>query len=129
MAYELYPKDRKYTKEHEWAYKEGDLIVVGITWYAQSKLKDIVYVELPKVGNKIKKDETLAVIESVKTASDVYSPVSGEIVEINKELEKNPELINKDPYNKGWIAKIKPSNLEKEWEELLDSEEYQKLIT
>ena len=128
MAYELYPKDRKYTKEHEWAYKEGNLIVVGITWYAQSKLKDIVYVELPKVGNKIKKDETLAVIESVKTASDVYSPVSGEIVEVNKELERNPELINKDPYNKGWIAKIKPSNLEKEWEELLDSEEYQKLI-
>jgi len=122
------PIDRKYTKDHEWALREGDIVVVGITWYAQSKLKDIVFVDLPKVGKKVNKSEPVAVVESVKTASDIYSPLSGEIIEVNKELETSPELINKDPYNKGWIFKIKPSNLEKEWNELLDAKDYEKLI-
>jgi glycine cleavage system H protein len=124
-----HPTDRRYTKDHEWAYRENGLIIVGITWYAQSKLKDIVYVELPKVGRKVNKGEAIAVVESVKTAADVYSPVSGEIVEVNKELESKPELINQDPYGKGWIAKIKPSNLEKEWDELLEASNYVKLIS
>jgi glycine cleavage system H protein len=92
-------------------------------------LKDIVYVELPKVGRKVNKGEAIAVVESVKTAADIYSPVSGEIVEVNRELESKPELINQDPYGKGWIAKIKPSNLEKEWNELLEANNYVKLIS
>ncbi|MFP3190050.1 MAG: glycine cleavage system protein GcvH [Thermoproteota archaeon] len=121
------PTDRKYTKDHEWALVQGDLVVVGITWYAQSKLKDVVFVELPKVGKKVNKSEAVAVVESVKTAADVYAPVSGTIVEVNKELETNPEFINKDPYGKGWMFKIKPTNLEKEWQELLDASEYEKL--
>lgn len=121
------PNDRKYTKDHEWALIQGDLVVVGITWYAQSKLKDIVFVELPKVGKKVNKSEAVAVVESVKTASDVYSPLSGTIVEVNKDLETSPELINKDPYGKGWMFKIKPTDLEKEWKELLDASEYEKL--
>ncbi|HLI45636.1 MAG TPA: glycine cleavage system protein GcvH [Geobacterales bacterium] len=124
----LYPKDRKYTKEHEWALLEKDVAIVGITWYAQSKMKDIVYIELPKLGKKVKKGEVLAVIESVKTASDVYSPVSGEVIEVNKDLERNPEILNKDPYNKGWIAKIKITDLE-ETKQLLSAEEYQKFVS
>jgi len=125
---DLYPKDRKYTKDHEWALIEKDIAIVGITWYAQSKMKDIVYIELPKVGKKVKKGEVLAVIESVKTASDVYSPLSGEVIEINNELERNPEFINKDPYGKGWIAKLKIFD-EKELEQLLNAEEYEKLVS
>ena len=123
-----YPKDRKYTKEHEWALLEKGIAIVGITWYAQSKLKDIVYVELPKVGKKIKKGDVLAVAESVKTASDIYAPLSGEVIEVNVNLERNPEIINKDPYGEGWIAKIKIEN-EDEIKELLSAEEYEKLIS
>ncbi|MDT7892229.1 MAG: glycine cleavage system protein GcvH [Thermoproteota archaeon] len=123
-----YPKDRKYTKEHEWALLEKNIAVVGITWYAQSKLKDIVYIELPKVGKKVKKGDVLAVVESVKTASDVYSPLSGEVIEVNVKLERNPELINKDPYGEGWIAKIKIENVD-EIKELLSAEEYEKLVS
>jgi len=123
-----YPKDRKYTKEHEWALLEKGIAIVGITWYAQSKLKDIVYVELPKVGKKIKKGDVLAVVESVKTASDIYAPLSGEVIEVNVKLERNPEIINKDPYGEGWIAKIKIEN-EDEIKELLSAEEYEKLIS
>lgn len=125
---ESYPKDRKYTKEHEWAKFEGDIAIVGITWYAQSKLKDIVFIELPKVGRKVKRGDVIAVVESVKTASDIYSPISGEIVEVNEKLERSPELINKDPYGEGWIAKIKIEN-SKEIDELLSSEEYSRLVS
>ncbi len=125
---ERYPRDRKYTKDHEWAKEEKGLVYVGITWYAQSKLKDIVYIELPKMGKKTNKGEVLAVVESVKTASDVYSPISGEIVGVNEKLERNPELINKDPYGEGWIATIRPSNIN-ELDELLTAEEYEKLVS
>ncbi len=125
---EKFPKDRKYTKEHEWAKEDGGVVYVGITWYAQSKLKDIVYIELPKVGKKVNKGEILAVVESVKTASDIYSPISGEVIEVNEKLERNPELINKDPYGEGWIAKIRPTNIQ-EFDELLSAEEYEKLVS
>lgn len=102
------PADRKYTKEHEWALDRGDgIVTMGITDHAQELLTDIVYVELPKVGKKVKQMETVAVVESVKSVSDVYSPVSGEVIEVNGRLESEPELINKDAFGDGWIARIK----------------------
>ncbi len=102
------PTDRKYTKEHEWALDQGNnVVVMGITDHAQELLTDIVYVELPKVGKKIRQMETVAVVESVKSVSDVYSPVSGEVIEVNQRLENEPELINKDAFGEGWIARIR----------------------
>lgn len=102
------PADRKYTKEHEWAKENGDgTITVGITDHAQELLTDIVFVELPPVGKKVKQMQPLAVVESVKSVSDVYSPVSGEVVEINSVLEAHPELVNQDAFGDGWIAKLK----------------------
>ena len=102
------PTDRKYTKEHEWALDQGNnMVVMGITDHAQELLTDIVYVELPKVGKKVRQMETVAVVESVKSVSDVYSPVSGEVIEVNGRLENEPELINKDAFGEGWIARIK----------------------
>jgi glycine cleavage system H protein len=105
------PADRKYSKEHEWAKDNGDgTVTMGITDYAQEMLTDIVYVELPALGKKVKQMETLAVVESVKSVSDVYSPVSGEVTEVNQILENQPELINQDAFGKGWIAKIRMDN-------------------
>lgn len=102
------PTDRKYTKEHEWALDQGNnVVVMGITDHAQELLTDIVYVELPKVGKKVRQMETVAVVESVKSVSDVYSPVSGEVIEVNQRLENEPELINKDAFGEGWIARIR----------------------
>jgi glycine cleavage system H protein len=102
------PADRKYTKEHEWAKENGDgTITMGITDHAQELLTDIVFVELPPVGKKVKQMQPLAVVESVKSVSDVYSPVSGEVVEINSVLEAHPELVNQDAFGDGWIAKLK----------------------
>jgi len=102
------PADRKYTKEHEWALDRGDgIVTMGITDHAQELLTDIVYVELPKIGKKIKQMEAVAVVESVKSVSDVYSPVSGEVIEVNGRLESEPELINKDAFGDGWIARIR----------------------
>ncbi len=121
------PEELKYSKDHEWVRVEGDIAVVGITDYAQSELGDIVYVELPEVGTKVQKGDTVATVEAVKTAADVYSPVSGEVVEVNSSLEEHAELINKDPYGEGWIVKIKLSNPD-ELGELLSAEEYKKLI-
>ncbi len=121
------PEELKYSKDHEWVRVEGDIAVVGITDYAQSELGDIVYVELPEVGTKVQKGDTVATVEAVKTAADVYSPVSGEVVEVNSALEEHAELINKDPYGEGWIVKIKMSNPD-ELNELLSAEEYKKLI-
>ena len=119
--------DRLYTKEHEWVKIKGNTAIVGITDYAQRELTDIVYVELPNKGILLEAGDILCTVESVKNASDVFSPVSGKVVAINKELEEEPELINKDPYGKGWIAKIeiteKPQGLmsPKEYEEYLKS--------
>ncbi len=117
------PKDRFYTKTHEWALPEGDAVVVGITDYAQEQLGDVVYVELPQVGRKVAKGEAVAVVESVKTASDIYAPVAGVIVAVNEALASTPELINQDPYGEGWIFKLKPEELS-DLDTLLDAEAY-----
>ncbi len=103
----MYPEELRYGKDHEWARDEGDgRVRVGITHYAQQELGDVVFVELPETETTVEKDDGFAVVESVKAVSDIYAPVSGTIVEVNTELETNPELINEDPYGKGWIAVI-----------------------
>lgn len=110
------PNDRRYTKEHEWAKNDGgNTVTMGITDHAQELLTDVVYVELPAVGRKVKKMQPFAVVESVKSVSDIFAPVSGEVLEVNQALEATPELINKDAFGEGWIAKIKmddPSELD-----------------
>lgn len=116
----------KYQETHEWARQEGDLIVCGITDHAQDSLSDVVYVELPEVGATMSKGETFGVVESVKAASDLYMPMSGEIVEINETLEDEPELVNDDPYGQGWMIKFTPSNPD-EWNGLLSGDDYQKI--
>src|ERR671922_1198363 len=101
------PADRRYTTEHEWIKAEGDAYLVGITAFAQDQLGDIVYVELPKVGDRVESGKAFGVIESVKTASDLYAPVSGEVVEVNGELVDAPQSVNDDPYRAGWMIKIR----------------------
>ncbi len=115
--------DFKFTKEHEWVKVEGDIGIIGISDFAQKEFGDIVYVELPSVGEKIKKGDACANIESVKAVDDIYTPISGEIIEVNEELESNPENINKDPNGKGWIIKIKIEN-KKEIENLMNNNQY-----
>ena len=117
------PADRRYTTEHEWIKSEGDHYVVGITAFAQDQLGDIVYVELPKVGDQIEAGKTFGVIESVKTASDLYAPVSGEVVEVNGELTDQPQTVNDDPYQGGWMIKVRPSNAS-DVDQLLTAEQY-----
>ena len=117
----------KYQDTHEWARQEGDLIVCGITDYAQDSLSDVVYVELPETGAVLDKGDIFGVVESVKAASDLYIPMSGEIVEVNDKLEDEPELVNSDPYGEGWMIKFKPSN-PAEWDSLLSGKEYKKVI-
>lgn len=119
--------DRKYTETDEWAKLEGDKIIMGITDYAQKQLRDIVGVELPEIGTEVRKGDELGAVESVKATSDYYSPVSGEIVEVNERLYEEPELINKDPYGEGWLVVIKPHD-PKEYDELLTPEQYAKKI-
>ena len=121
------PENLKYTKEHEWVRVEGDFAYVGITDYAQDELSDIVYVELPQVGKSISKGDVITTLEAVKTVADVYSPVSGEIVEVNEKLADEPGLVNQDPYGEGWIVKIKLSKPE-ELNDLMSAEEYKKVI-
>lgn len=122
-----FPKDLKYTKEHEWVKVEGDSVVVGITDYAQDSLGDVVYVELPQEGGAVSKDEPFGVVESVKAVSDLYSPVSGSVSEVNDSIIDNPEVINEDPYGEAWMIKVDLSNAE-ELDELLSSEDYQQFI-
>ena len=117
------PAELKYTKEHEWIRVEGEEAVVGITDYAQSQLGDIVFVECATVGDALEAGETFGTVEAVKTVSDLYLPVAGEVLEFNEELEGEPELVNKDPYGKGWIVKIKISD-ETELDGLLNADEY-----
>lgn len=117
----------RYLESHEWARQEGDLFVCGISDYAQSTLSDIVYVELPEVGDEVTQGEQFGVVESVKAAADVYAPLSGEVVEINAALEDTPELINSDAFGAGWLLKIRASNPE-EWETLLTAEAYAELL-
>ncbi|HDH44291.1 MAG TPA: glycine cleavage system protein GcvH [Thermococcus sp.] len=113
-----------YTKDHEWAQiMEDGTVLVGISDYAQKELGDLAYVELPEVGKEVSKGDVLCEVESVKAVSEVYAPVSGEVIEVNEELEDAPEKINEDPYD-AWIAKIKPKNLEEELEDLMTAEKY-----
>lgn len=121
------PSDLKYAKSHEWVRVSGDVATVGITDHAQHELTDVVFVELPDVGRKVKVGEACAVVESVKTASDIYSPVSGEITEVNKTVADNPALVNTEPYANGWFYKIKLSNAA-DLNALLSPEDYQKQI-
>jgi glycine cleavage system H protein len=122
-----HPADRKYTKEHEWAKIEGALAVIGITWHAQDALGDVVYVEMPAVGAEFKQFEEFGVVESVKTVSTLYCPVSGKVIETNAELAKRPEIINSDPHGQGWILKIKMSSPAEE-KNLLSAAEYEALL-
>ncbi|HCL00211.1 MAG TPA: glycine cleavage system protein GcvH [Candidatus Marinimicrobia bacterium] len=121
------PGNLKYTKDHEWALAEGGIATIGVTEYAQGELGDVVYVELPTVGDTVAKGDSIGTIEAVKTVADVYSPVSGEVVGINETLTDNSELLNKDPYGEGWIAKIKMTD-NSELDEMLNAEDYKKLI-
>lgn len=122
-----FPRDLRYTKTHEWVRLVERRCIVGITEYAQRELSDVVYVELPRLDTPVKQGRPCAVVESVKVAFDIYAPVSGKIIAVNKNLETQPALINIDPYGGGWFFEILPSNLE-EFESLLDSEKYENLI-
>jgi glycine cleavage system H protein len=121
------PPDLKYTKEHEWAKIEGDRARVGITAYAQEQLGDVVFVELPKVGATVTQHKGFGVVESVKAVSDLFAPLSGKVVEINGELVNAPELVNRDPYDRGWMIVIALANAA-EVAELLGSEQYEALL-
>jgi glycine cleavage system H protein len=122
------PGDLKFLKSHEWARVEDDgLVRVGISDHAQGQLGDLVYVELPEIGSQVKAGEGAAVVESVKAASDIYSPVTGEVVEINEELNDNPETINEDAFGKGWIFAVKPSD-RGELDGLLSADEYAEVM-
>ena len=120
-----YAKDRRYLPTHEWVKLEGDEAVVGISDYAQAELSDVVYVELPEVGEAFAQGETFGVVESVKAASDVYMPMAGEILAINEALEDSPQLVNEDPFGQGWFVRFRPSKPE-EYKSLLDAEAYEK---
>jgi len=121
------PKDLKYSKEHEWVKIEGNVATVGITDFAQKQLTDIVFVELPEKGKHATQNKEIAVVESVKSVSDVFAPVSGEIIEVNEKLKTSPDFINQDPYGKGWFAKIRVESKE-ELNNLMSSEEYDHFI-
>jgi len=122
------PTDRRYTKEHEWAKDNGSgAITMGITDHAQELLTDIVFVELPTMGKKVRQMEQLAVVESVKSVSDVYAPVSGEVIEVNKALEDHPEIVNQDAFGEGWMVKLKMDN-PAELNNLMDADGYTEMI-
>jgi len=121
------PKELKYSKEHEWVRISGDEAVVGITDYAQEELGDITFVELPQSGAKVQQMEVFATIESVKAASDIFGPLSGEVTEVNGELSDKPEVINESPYEKGWICKLRMSD-KGELDKLLSAEEYDEFV-
>ena len=121
------PEELRYTKEHEWISVEGDLVVIGVTDYAQNALTDVVWVELPELGAVVGSMDSFASVESVKSVSEIYAPISGEVIEINGTLEDAPELINEDPYGKGWICKMSISD-NSELASLLDGTTYRGLI-
>ena len=122
-----FPDDLKYTEEHEWVLLEGDVATIGITDFAQDQLGDVVFVELPEVGDELESGKALGVVESVKAVSDVYSPLSGEVVEINEELPDVPELLNTSPYEDGWMIKLKIS-APNELDGLMDASDYQSFV-
>jgi glycine cleavage system H protein len=117
----------KFTKEHEWAMIDNELATIGISDFAQEQLDDIVSIELPKAGSIFRQGQTIAIVDSVKASSDIYTPISGEILEVNEELIEKPEMINQSPYELGWIVKIKPSNVE-EFQSLMTKEQYDRYI-
>ncbi|MEY4659986.1 MAG: glycine cleavage system protein GcvH [Bacteroidota bacterium] len=121
------PSELKYTKDHEWVKIDGDVAIVGITEFAQSELGDIVYVEIETIGETLDQEEVFGSVEAVKTVSDLFMPVSGEILAFNESLEANPELVNTDPYGEGWMIKVKLSDVS-QYDGLLDSEAYKGLI-
>ncbi len=120
------PTHLKYTKDHEWILIKGDIATIGITDFAQGELGDIVYVEIEKVGESFSKEEVFGTVEAVKTVSDLFMPLTGEIIDINQTLNEKPELVNEDPYGRGWMIKVKLNS--PETTSLLNSEEYKKLI-
>lgn len=122
-----FDSNAKYAKSHEWARLEGDIAVIGVSDYAQHLLSDVVYVELPEVGDTLTKGESLGTVESVKAAEDAYAPVSGEVVEVNTALEDNPEWVNEDPYGKAWLVKVIPSDLG-ELADLMDLATYEAYV-
>ena len=121
------PANLKYTKDHEWVLINGDGATIGITEFAQSELGDIVFVEIETIGETMEKEAIFGSIEAVKTVSDLFMPLSGEIISLNEDLENNPELVNTDPYGKGWMIKVKYNNLD-EISELLDNKSYEALV-
>ena len=121
------PQDLKYTKDHEWIRVEGDTVTIGITDFAQSELGDIVYVEVETVDETRDKEEVFGTVEAVKTVSDLYLPISGEIIEFNESLEDEPEKVNSDPYGEGWMIKVKFSD-ESQLEELLSADAYKEIL-
>lgn len=123
----MYPEELQYSKDHEWIKVDGEEGAVGITFYAQEALGDIVFVELPSVGDHFDSGDAVGSIESVKAVSDVYSPLGGEVTEVNESLEDSPETINSDPYGEGWIFKVKIES-ESELDDLMDAEEYQEFL-
>ena len=128
MAEASYPSDLKYHPEHDWARVEGDTATLGITWYAQEQLGEVVFFDPPEVGTEITKDQPYAEVESVKAVSDVVAPLSGEILEVNAGLSDEPEQVNEDPYGGGWMVKVRLSNVD-EVDSLLDASAYEGILT
>jgi glycine cleavage system H protein len=122
-----FPKELKYTQEHEWIRVEGDTAVIGITDFAQKELGDIVFLDINRLGDELGKHEVFGTVEAVKTVSDLFMPVSGKVLELNTDVEANPELVNTDPYGKGWVIKVSLKN-KAEIETLLSADDYKKLI-
>jgi len=121
------PRGLKYSKEHEWVITEESIAIIGITDHAQEQLGEIVYVELPAVGDKVSKDDPFGVIESVKAVSDIYAPVSGMVVEVNEDLPESPETVNEDPYGDGWLIKVRMNDAS-DLDDLMDGDEYKEML-
>jgi len=121
------PPGLKYSKEHEWVAAEESMATIGITDYAQEQLGEIVYIELPSVGEKVSKDDPFGVVESVKAVSDIYAPVSGTVLEVNEDLAESPEVVNEDPYGDGWLIKVRVSD-PADLDDLMDNEEYEQMV-
>jgi glycine cleavage system H protein len=128
MADESYPEDLRYHPEHDWARIEGTEATFGITWYAQDALGEVVFYEPPETGSEVTKDQAYAEVESVKAVSDVYAPLSGEVLAVNEAVADSPEVLNEDPYGDGWLVRVKLSN-PSEVDELMDAPAYRKLLS
>jgi glycine cleavage system H protein len=121
------PAELKYTREHEWARRDGDRVRIGITAYAAEQLGDVVFVELPGVGTRVTSHQSFGVVESVKSVSDLFAPITGEVVEVNVELKNNPALVNRDPYGEGWMIVVRPAS-PAEWDGLMTAQQYEQHI-